>query len=225
MRPLLRSALLAIVISAGAIIMACGGAATETLDDNGANAGTSGDPGTTSGGATSGGTTSGGATSGGTTSGGTSGTPGTDAGTAPNDAGGGADAADAAPPPPVDVFTGAGPFVSKSAGNGHHNAGQNCMGGCHNHGFTFAGTLTDGAGNPVNNAEVRLVDANKQAILVNTGTNGNFYSSTPWVPPAKVGARTATNKVLMIAALTTASNGGCNGCHTTGGAAPKIHVP
>jgi hypothetical protein len=133
--------------------------------------------------------------------------------------------AGAPPPPPTDAFTGAGAFVSQSGGSGKHNAGKNCMGGCHNHGFTFAGTLTDGAGNAVPNAEVRLVDANNKAILVHSGNNGNFYSSSSWTPPAHVAARTAANKVVMISALTTAANGGCNGCHVTGGTASRIHVP
>jgi len=133
--------------------------------------------------------------------------------------------AGAPPPPATDAFTGAGAFVLQSGGSGKHNAGKNCMGGCHNHGFTFAGTLYDAAGAAVSSAEVRLVDANGKAILVHSGTNGNFYSSTSWTPPAHVAARTATNKVVMVSALSAASNGGCNGCHATGGTVPKIHVP
>ena len=127
------------------------------------------------------------------------------------------------PPPPPNVFTGAPGFVSSIAAD-THNAGQNCMGGCHDHGFTFAGTLTDGVGNGVAGAEVRLVDANGTAISVHTGTNGNFHSSTPFVAPAHVGARNATKTALMIGSLTLA-NGGCNGCHKTGGTAPMIHLP
>lgn len=130
----------------------------------------------------------------------------------------------APPSPTVDPFTGAPAFVAQTAG-GTHNAGKDCMGGCHNHGFTFAGTLTDGAGNPVAGAEVRLVDANGTAILVHTGSNGNFRSSAPWVPPAHVGARTAANKVIMVTPLAVAKNGGCNGCHATGGTVAPIHVP
>ena len=132
--------------------------------------------------------------------------------------------AGAPPPPPVDAFTGAGAFVAQTAGS-THNAGKNCMGGCHNHGFTFAGTLTDGAGNPVAGAEVRLLDANGQGILVHTGANGNFHSSTPWTAPAHVGARTAANKVVMVTPLSAPANGGCNGCHATGGTVVPIHVP
>jgi hypothetical protein len=131
--------------------------------------------------------------------------------------------ADAGAPPTVDVFTGAPAFVSNVASDSH-NAGQNCMGGCHDHGFTFAGTLTDGNGNGVAGAEVRLVDTNGVAISVYTGSNGNFHSSTAFTAPAHVGARDAADKALMITALT-ASNGGCNGCHATGGAVAPIHLP
>ncbi len=129
----------------------------------------------------------------------------------------------APPPPPPNVFTGAPAFVAQIAA-GTHNAAQNCMGGCHNHGFTFAGTLTDGVGNGVAGAEVRLVDANGTAISVHTGPEGNFHSSTPFVAPAHVGARNATKTALMVTSLT-AANGGCNGCHKTGGATTPIHLP
>jgi hypothetical protein len=132
--------------------------------------------------------------------------------------------AGASPSTSADPFAGAPAFVTQVAGT-THNAGQNCMGGCHNHGFTFAGTLTDGAGNAVAGAEVRLVDAAGNATVVHTGSNGNFHSSTPWTGPARVGARTATNTAVMVGALTTPANGGCNGCHATGGTVAPIHVP
>jgi hypothetical protein len=122
----------------------------------------------------------------------------------------------------TDVFANAGAFASQIAST-THNAGQDCMGGCHNHGFTFAGTLTDGAGNGVAGAEVRLVDANGQAISVHTDSIGNFHSSTAWTGPAKVGARNATTKVLMSSTIATGK--GCNGCHAVGGTVAPIHIP
>ena len=128
----------------------------------------------------------------------------------------------APPTTTVDPFAGAPTFTAQSGGSGEHNAGKDCMGGCHNHGFTFAGTLYNAAGQAVPNAEVRLVDAKGKAISVYSGTNGNFHSSTSWTPPAHVGARDATNKVVMATPL---SAGGCNGCHATGGTTPKIHLP
>jgi hypothetical protein len=133
--------------------------------------------------------------------------------------------ADAGSPPPagVDPFAGAPAFASQ-VGPDSHNAGQNCMGGCHNHGFTFAGTLVDAAGNGVAGAEVRLLDTSGVAVSVYTGPNGNFHSSATFTAPAHVGARDATNKALMVTALA-ASNGGCNGCHATGGTVAPIHLP
>ena len=128
-----------------------------------------------------------------------------------------------APVPPSDVFTGAPGFVS-TVGASSHNAGQDCMNGCHDHGFTFAGTLTDGAGKGVAGAEVRLVDANGKAISVHTGPNGNFHSSTTFTGPSNVGARDASNKALMVATIQPA-NGGCNGCHANGGTTAPIHLP
>ena len=127
----------------------------------------------------------------------------------------------APPPPPTSVFTGAGAFVGRTTSS-THNAGQNCMGSCHDHSFTFAGTLTDGAGNGVAGAEVRLVDGSGTAITVHTGPEGNFHSTIPFAGAAHVGARTASNTVDMVSTIT---NGGCNGCHATGGTTTPIHVP
>src|SRR5262245_16680908 len=36
--------------------------------------------------------------------------------------------------------------VTTALSGGHHNAGQDCLQGCHNHGFTLSGTLYDAAG-------------------------------------------------------------------------------
>jgi hypothetical protein len=127
------------------------------------------------------------------------------------------------PPPATDAFTGAPAYVMKIAG-GTHNAGRNCMGGCHNHGFTFAGTVTNASGSGVGGVEVRLVDAKGKAISVYSGSDGNFHSSTAWTAPAKVGVRSASAKNVMVTALT-AANGGCNGCHASGGTQSKIHIP
>lgn len=123
----------------------------------------------------------------------------------------------------IDPFAGAPAYVQRTASS-THNAGKDCMGGCHNHGFTFAGTLLDANGSAVAGAEVRLVDSQGQAILVNTDSSGNFHSSQTWTGPAHVGARTDANKAIMTTALK-ADDGGCNGCHATGGAVPPIHVP
>jgi hypothetical protein len=122
------------------------------------------------------------------------------------------------------VFAGQPAYALGTQVDGHHNPGQNCMGACHNHGFTFAGTVVDGSGLPVSGAEVRLVDSAGQGISVYAGTNGNFYSLQAWSGTAMVGARNAANTQLMAQSLTS-SQGGCNSCHATGGATTPIHLP
>lgn len=160
---------------------------------------------------------------------------GADAGTPPSDLDGASSPPPAkdsgSKPPPTDsgspaqtgVFADAPPFAAQSGGSGHHNSGKNCMNGCHDHGFTFAGTLFKN-GQPLPSAEVRLVDKNGAAISVYSGTNGNFYSFVSFASPAEVGARDATSVVNMVAAVQGATVG-CNGCHVGGGTAPPIHLP
>jgi hypothetical protein len=124
-----------------------------------------------------------------------------------------------APPPPSDVFTGAPAFNCTALGNSH-NAGNNCM-NCHNGAggapkFTFAGTLRNTAGAIVAGAEVRLVDSAGKAISVCSDNSGNFHTGQTWTAAAHVGVRNASKKALMVSTIT---DGGCNGCHVTGGAA------
>lgn len=123
---------------------------------------------------------------------------------------------------PSGVFAGAPAFVASTAGK-THNAGKNCMSSCHNHGFSFAGTLTTAAGAPVVGAEVRLVDATGAAISVHTGSTGNFHSSTPFTAPAKVAVRDAIKVAAMVTPLQ-ATNSGCNACHAAGGTTAPIHL-
>lgn len=153
---------------------------------------------------------------------------------------GGADGAGAPVSPPSTtasgVFANAAAFSAGSSVSGHHNAGLNCMSSCHNHGFTFAGTLVDSTGAGVGGAEVRLVDATGQATSVYTATGssqGNFYSTHAFVGPAHVGARNAVSTQNMLTAIQTtaqapASTGGaCNACHCTGAGCTiaPIHLP
>jgi hypothetical protein len=123
-----------------------------------------------------------------------------------------------APPPPSDVFMGAPAFSCTASGNSH-NAGRNCL-GCHTGGrapkFTFAGTLRNAAGAIVPGAEVRMVDGAGKALSICTDGSGNFHTAQTWTAAAHVGVRDATKKALMVSTIT---DGGCNGCHTAGGAA------
>ncbi len=136
------------------------------------------------------------------------------------------------------VFADAGPYALGRPVDGNHEAGNNCMSSCHNHGFTFAGTVFDANGAGVGGAEVRLVDGTGKVISVytdNQGGNsqGNFYSSQSFVGPAHVGIRNATNTQEMLTAIQStaqspASTGGaCNACHCTGTGCTiaAIHLP
>jgi hypothetical protein len=134
------------------------------------------------------------------------------------------------------VFSKAAPFSPGSPVNGQHNAGRDCMSSCHNHGFTFAGTLFDSTGAGVGGAEVRLVDANGTVISVYTATGssqGNFYSTKAFVGPAHIGARNASSAQDMFTAIQTTSQapastgGACNACHCTGTGCTiaPIHLP
>jgi hypothetical protein len=170
----------------------------------------------TSAGGSSGGNSSGATSSGGNSSGGT----------------------DGGSPGGTSVFANAAPYALGTPVDGNHNAGRDCMSSCHNHGFTFAGTVFDANGVGVGGAEVRVVDAMGKVISVYTdnrggSSQGNFYSSQPFVGPAHLGVRNATNTQAMLTAIQTtaqspASTGGaCNACHCTGTGCTlaPIHLP
>lgn len=110
-------------------------------------------------------------------------------------------------------------------GDGHHNAGQNCMNNCHNHGFTFSGTLyNDAAGTaPVVGAHIILTDANNQKIDIYSQRNGNFYTSAPIAFPATA-LSTACPNIAHMSSQVTSADAGCNktGCHVAG---MRIHLP
>jgi hypothetical protein len=103
----------------------------------------------------------------------------------------------------LDVFSGQPAFKAQTGSNSH-NAGQNCM-QCHKSGggeapqFMFGGTIYDGSGNAVAGAEILAT-------------------------PARVGARNATSKAMMISSMTT---GGCSSCHCTGAGCTTtaVHLP
>jgi len=106
-------------------------------------------------------------------------------------------------------------------GNGHHNAGQNCMSSCHFHGFTLAGTLytTSTGSTPISGAVITVKDASGSTFDIVTQTNGNFYTSNSVQFPVTVYAsecQISQTSEVMTAAVTS-SQGGCNmsGCHTT----------
>jgi len=125
----------------------------------------------------------------------------------------------------------AGGFQCRNAvanvGTGNHNAGQDCMGGCHNHGFTLSGTLfaAPTGTTPMVGASVTVVDANGATFDMVSQLNGNFYTRNVIAFPVKLTASSCPN-VQPMSATVGAGSGGCNntGCHATGAQGP-IHLP
>ena len=111
---------------------------------------------------------------------------------------------------------------------GHHNAGQDCQQGCHNHGFTFSGTLyTSAAGTTIApGATITAIDANGQSVDVVSQTNGNFYSSAAVVFPLTIYASSCPT-IQKMTATVPAGSGGCNktGCHVAGASPGRVHLP
>ena len=112
-------------------------------------------------------------------------------------------------------------------GDGHHNAGQDCMNGCHNHGFTLAGTLFAAANSttPVLGGTITVTDANGKTFDMVSQLNGNFYTSNAVTFPVTVIASSCPN-IQHMSATVAAGSGGCNkvGCHTAG-AQGYVHLP
>ncbi len=109
-------------------------------------------------------------------------------------------------------------------GDGKHNPGMDCMGSCHNHGFSLAGTLymADGT-TPANNATVTVIDANNHSQDMVVGNNGNFFSFLPVKYPVRIVASMCPSTQTMT---THPSAGGCNatGCHEPGGLQGPAHL-
>ncbi|MBV8756234.1 MAG: hypothetical protein JO257_03095 [Deltaproteobacteria bacterium] len=160
---------------------------------------------------------------------GTSGPPG--GGGGPDASSGGGDGPTGSIDAPAGSGSGSGSngCLNQSANlpDGHHNPGQDCMNGCHNHGFTLSGTIytSVNSNTAVVGATVVATDANNQVIKMVTATNGNFYTTSPVTFPVTVLATECPNITPMSAQLTS-GQGGCNkvGCHTAG-AQGHIHLP
>lgn len=115
--------------------------------------------------------------------------------------------------------------VTANLGNGHHNPGQDCLNGCHDHGFTLAGTLYNTGGTAVlAGASITVTDANNATFDMVSQSNGNFYTSRSVAFPIKVYASECPTSTPMNATIAS-TDGGCNknGCHATG-AQGHIHL-
>ena len=109
--------------------------------------------------------------------------------------------------------------------DGHHNAGQACL-GCHdgNGGprFTVAGTLYGAAsgGGALAGATIEIIDAKGTTARIVTSSNGNFYTAQALTAPLTTRASGCPNDTPMQSKAT----GDCNasGCHTS---AMRIRLP
>jgi hypothetical protein len=113
-------------------------------------------------------------------------------------------------------------------GNGHHNAGMDCMDSCHDHGFTLAGTLyTDASGTtPVSGATITAIDSFGYSYDVISQSDGNFDSAFAMEFPITIYVSSCPN-IQMMTAQVTEAQAGCNasGCHASGGAQGRVHLP
>jgi hypothetical protein len=100
------------------------------------------------------------------------------------------------------------------------------MNGCHDHGFTVAGTVysTVNGNTPVIGATVRVKDAAGVTHDMVTMNNGNFYMSTQVTYPLTVLATSCPNIQPMSAQVAGPGPAGCNrtGCHVSNN---RIHLP
>lgn len=131
----------------------------------------------------------------------------------------------------IDAGTGGPPSGCRdrvaSAGSGYHLPGTNCFAACHDHGFTFGGTIYTSikGARPLPGATITLVDASGKSLDVVSQANGNFYTSEPIAFPLTVTASLCPNSRTMRAKLTEKMIG-CNRteCHTVP-AEGRIHLP
>lgn len=115
--------------------------------------------------------------------------------------------------------------LETAAADGHHNAGEDCL-GCHHQGgmegappFTFAGTMYESPGGtaPVAGRAFHVIDALGMDVRVLTEANGNFYSFDLLTFPV-VAFRSSCPDVVRMLAPIAEGDGSCNrsGCHTSG---------
>lgn len=111
-------------------------------------------------------------------------------------------------------------------GDGHHNAGANCL-GCHTGNgapkWTAAGTLYNLAGTaPVAGATITLIDSSGKTLTIVSATNGNFWTNAALQMPLRVRASKCPSAVFMSME---APAGACNSCHSTSGNPGRIKMP
>ncbi len=103
------------------------------------------------------------------------------------------------------------------------------MNGCHNHGFTLAGTLYSGS-TALAGATITVTDSSGATIPIVSQENGNFYTTQAVQFPVQVSASDCPNTQVMstpIHQTTGTTYAGCNqrGCHEPAAGQGPIHLP
>ena len=113
-----------------------------------------------------------------------------------------------------------------SPGNGHHNAGAQCL-SCHTGTgaaprWYAAGTLYGDTGGttPIAGATITITDASGTTVTIISADNGNFWTPTPLTAPLHVKA----SKCPAAKQMSGTAAGACNGCHAGGGSPGRIHL-
>lgn len=119
------------------------------------------------------------------------------------------------PPPPAGPPCQNAVTAPADIPDGHHFPGQDCMGSCHDHGFTLGGTLLKQDKSVYPGGIITVIDANQKTVHITAGNNGNFYTSEPLVFPLTTYASACPDVAPMISTVKE-GEGGCakGGCHT-----------
>ena len=155
---------------------------------------------------------------------------GPDAGTASGGGGGGGSGSGSGVGSGSGSGSGSGGFACRNqitaVGDGHHNAGLDCQGSCHNHGFTLSGTIY-GANKTTaqSGASITVVDANGNSFDMVSQANGNFYTSNTIAFPVTITASMCPSVATMSATITRASGCNSSSCHAPGGTQGAVHLP
>lgn len=121
------------------------------------------------------------------------------------------------PPPPMGPPCQNAVVDAAQIPDGHHFPGQDCMGSCHDHGFTLGGTLLKKDLSVYPGGIITVIDANQKTVNMTAGNNGNFYTAEPLVFPLTTYASACPDVAPMISTVKE-GEGGCakSGCHTGG---------
>jgi hypothetical protein len=149
-----------------------------------------------------------------------------DVGTVPVGGGGGPDGS----VPSGDAPSGAQCIQPATPGTGTHMAdthhvGQGCLAAnCHDAGsgraLAIAGTMYKADGTtPAGGATVVV-----GTVQVVTGSNGNFYLSTPPTFPTTTRVSSCPSNLPMNSQLQATGGGDCNNCHHNGGLTTPMHL-